>query len=272
MGEKIMEFIKMQGTGNDYIFFDNTDNSFDYDPSELSIRLSDRNFGIGGDGIVLISEDEHGMFWMKMWNSDGSEGKMCGNAIRCVAKYLYDNHFVDGKDFIINTISGPRKIQVRTSDEKVSFVCVNMGSPLWETQKNLKVKIDSLEFSLNCLSVGNPHCVIFTREIFSRNKVEYFGKKIQEMDIFGDGINVEFVKILDKDTLNVQVYERGSGYTLSCGTGACAAAAVSFKLYKSSDPLKVLLPGGELNIKQDKDGDLLMEGECVEVFRGEIKI
>ncbi|MCK9225443.1 MAG: diaminopimelate epimerase [Candidatus Muirbacterium halophilum] len=267
-----MDFIKMQGTGNDYIFIDNTDKIIVSGQPELAKRLSNRNYGIGGDGIVLISKDDNGIFWMNMWNLDGSEGKMCGNAIRCVAKYLYENNMVNGLNFVIQTLSGPKDILIRARNNEVYSVCVNMGKPYWETEKNLRIKIENQDFSLNCVSIGNPHCVIFTSEIFNKDKVEYYGKKIQEMDIFPNGVNVEFVKKINEDILNVQVFERGSGYTLSCGTGACASAAVFFKQYEGSNPLKVILAGGDLFIKQEKNQDIILEGDCVEVFKGKIKI
>lgn len=268
----IIDFIKMHGTGNDYIFFDMTEDIYSFKPDEMAAALCDRNFGIGGDGIVFILKDGDD-FLMRMWNSDGSEGNMCGNAIRCVARYLYEQRLSHKKSFFIRTISGNRDIEIIENKGKVVSVTVNMGKPVFENEKNRVLNIESEKFDINCLSMGNPHCVIYTEKRFSKEEVEYFGEKIQKTDIFPESVNVEFAYMISEHEIDVQVFERGSGYTLSCGTGASAVFAQTYRNGNCSNPCSVKLPGGRLEISCDeKTGNIMMSGDCTEVFRGKINI
>ena len=279
------EFVKMHGCGNDYIYFDCLKSDL-YDPETLSIILSDRHFGIGGDGIVLICPSAVADAKMRMFNADGSEGKMCGNAIRCVGKYLFDRKITEKTELDIETLSGIKHLTLYPENGKVKTVQVDMGKAAL-SPKSLPVllpgeKIVDREanvagghYRITCVSMGNPHCVLFTNDWedfdIDHFEMDALGPKFESDPLFPERVNTEFVKLLPDGTLRMRVYERGSGETFACGTGACAAAvaAVENGLKKKGEPITVRLRGGELSIVYTDDG-VRMTGPATEVFTGEI--
>ena len=277
-----INFVKMHGCGNDYIFIDCREGELDC-PEALSVVLSDRHFGIGGDGIVLILKSEVADAKMRMFNLDGSEGRMCGNAIRCVAKYLYDNKIVNSTEMSIETLSGIKAISVITKNGLVSKACVSMGEAVLEPKKipvllagktviNQALTILDKEYHVTCVSMGNPHCVVFCDDIEELD-LEKIGPKFESHGIFPEKTNTEFVKIIDENTIKMRVWERGSGETLACGTGACAsvvAAVLNGYCNKDAD-IKVVLTGGELTIKYT-DECVYMTGNCEKVFSGMVSV
>ena len=275
----------MHGIGNDYIYFDCLDEPFE-NPNEASVRLSDRHFGIGGDGIVLICPSEVADAKMRMFNADGSEGKMCGNAIRCVGKYLYDSGRVKKTALSIETLSGIKTLQLHIGEDgKTETVKVDMGAPVLdpkeipvslEADENGRVVARKTEIAggmaeITCVSMGNPHCVIFTDP--DALELEKIGPAHENAPIFPDRVNTEFVKVLGKNDLKMRVWERGSGETWACGTGACATAvaAVLNGHANRNEDIKVKLLGGELVIRWTED-TVLMTGPATLVFQGEIEI
>lgn len=278
-----MKFTKMHGAGNDYIYvncFEETVN----DPENLSIKLSDRHKGIGSDGLVLIMKSEISDFKMRMFNADGSEGKMCGNAARCVGKFVYDKHLTDKTSISLETLSGIKHLKLNICDGKVQSVKVNMGKAILNP-KNIPVKsqkdifvneiitVNGLDCRVTCVSMGNPHCVFFTENI-DKIPLEKIGPYFENHELFPDKINTEFVNIIDNKTLDMRVWERGSGETFACGTGACAAvvAAVLCGHCEKDTEITVNLRGGQLKIVYQSDETVFMEGDAVLVFETEIEI
>lgn len=277
-----LQFTKMHGCGNDYIFFNCFTNDIS-EPKALSISLSDRHFGVGSDGIVLISKSNKADAKMRMFNADGSEGKMCGNAIRCVGKYLYDNDIVKNNIITIETLSGIKSLTLYIENSLVSSVSVDMGKPEFNPSKipvyldgekiiNRNVSISDEYYKITCISIGNPHCIIFKDNI---DELDIFsiGAKLEHAPIFPERMNIEFVKVINKNTIKMRVWERGSGETLACGTGACAAviAAIENNLCNKGENVHVNLPGGELIVKYTDDG-ILLTGRAERVFDGSIDI
>lgn len=274
-----MNFTKMHGIGNDYIYF-NCLNEELKDPGKVSIILSDRHLGVGGDGIVLILNSNNCDFRMRMFNADGSEGKMCGNAIRCVGKYLYEKGITD-KDLIeIETLSGVKSLKLHIENNEVINVGVNMGKailtskeiPVLHTSNNIineKIAIDGIDYYITCVSMGNPHCVVFMDEIDNLD-LTTLGPKFENHPMFPDRINTEFVQLIDDKTIKMRVWERGSGETLACGTGACAVVVASAlnNYCKKDEDITVKLLGGDLNIKYQSDGLVYMNGPAEFVFEG----
>lgn len=278
-----LHFTKMHGCGNDYIYFNCLHQEID-NPEGLSVRLSDRKFGIGGDGIVLICPSDIADAKMRMFNLDGSEGKMCGNAIRCVGKFLYDNGIVQKKEVSIETLSGIKTLELFTKDGKVSSARVNMGKAEFEPKQipvtwnksgkiiNQPVTINGQQYHISCISMGNPHCVVFCDTIDSL-PLPALGPKFENAPLFPERVNTEFIKVLDKNTLKMRVWERGSGETWACGTGACAAAvaAVENGYCQKGEDILVKLKGGNLTINYT-DERVLMTGNAETVFTGEIEV
>ena len=274
-----MNFTKMNGIGNDYIYF-NCINEELKDPEKVSIILSDRHFGVGGDGIVLILNSNDSDFKMRMFNADGSEGKMCGNAIRCVGKYVYERGLTK-KDFIkIETLSGVKLLKLLIKNNEVVSVGVNMGEailtsneiPVLHSKNNVineKITIDEIDYYITCVSTGNPHCVVFMDEIDNLDLTS-IGPKFENHPMFPDRINTEFVKLIDANTIQMRVWERGSGETLACGTGACASvvACVLNNHCEKDNDITVKLLGGDLKIKYQSDGFVYMTGTADFVFDG----
>lgn len=277
-----MKFTKMHGIGNDYIYFNCLDNDIK-DPNGLSIALSDRHFGVGGDGIVMIMRSEIADFRMRMFNADGSEGKMCGNATRCIGKYVYEKGLTDKTEFTLETLGGIKVLKLNVSDGKVISVTVDMGKAILKPA-DIPVLIDGYrvvskktilagkEHEITCVSMGNPHCVIFTKDIDNLN-LEKIGPDYENDPIFPERVNTEFVEIIDNKTLKMRVWERGSGETWACGTGAsavCVAAVLNGICDYDTDVL-VKLRGGDLTINYKKDGTVYMTGPATFVFDGELE-
>jgi len=277
-----LKFTKMHGCGNDYIYI----NCFDKEvscPDRLAVILSDRHFGIGGDGIVLICKSSIADAKMRMFNMDGSEGRMCGNAIRCVAKYIYDNGYCRKKKINIETLSGVKTIEVYTENGLVSSAKVDMGKAELDPKKipvdlpgarviNTPVTIKNETYKITCVSMGNPHAVVFADDIDSLN-IAGIGPYFEHNEIFPEQANTEFVQLIDRNTIKMRVWERGSGETLACGTGACAAAVASVLngYCGKGEDIRVFLKGGELIVNYT-DERVLLTGECVKVFEGVIEL
>ena len=228
-----LKFTKMHGCGNDYIYINCLEKEIEYDLKKLAIKLSDRHFGVGGDGIVLICKSGEADVFMRMFNADGSEGKMCGNAIRCVAKYAYEKVGIKKQEMKIQTLSGIKTLFLTIEEEKVVTVKVNMGvadfnansMPLDVAKKevvNEKVMVLGREYFVTCVSMGNPHCVVFLKGVLDLD-VNSLGAEFEKLPLFKEEVNIEFVEKKSDDEIIMRVYERGSKETLACGTGACAA-------------------------------------------------
>lgn len=274
-------FTKMHGCGNDYIYFNCFDQTID-DPEALSIQVSDRHFGIGADGIILICKSECADAKMRMFNADGSEGMMCGNGIRCVGKYLVDNNMVTSDELTIETLSGIKYLKVCEKDSEVRLISVDMGKSSFKSEDigiktdldeviGYPIFIDGKTYEMNCVSVGNPHCVVFVDNVDNID-LQKIGPLFEKHKLFTNGINTEFVEKIDDKTFKMRVWERGSGETLACGTGACAVASVAVKkkyCEKNSD-IRIILKGGELAIKCTENG-VYMTGPAEKVFDGQIK-
>ena len=278
------KFTKMHGCGNDYIYFNCMEQEID-NPEGLSVRLSDRHFGIGGDGVILICKSEIADAKMRMFNLDGSEGKMCGNGIRCVGKYLFDHNIVDSEksEITIETLSGVKTLKVYKQDGVVTKLRVDMGKAELNPKNipvniakekviNEAVTIDDTNYNITCVSMGNPHCVVFVDDTESI-ELEKIGSKFENNELFPESVNTEFVKVLDDSTVLMRVWERGSGETLACGTGACAVAvaAVENGYFSKDKDITVKLKGGELVIKYTDDA-VFMTGFAEKVFEGTIEL
>ena len=281
--KKRLEFTKMQGCGNDYIYFNCFDQKID-NPEGLALKLSDRHFGIGGDGVILIERSEVAAGKMRMFNLDGSEGKMCGNGIRCVAKFMRDNGLVDSDKFTIETLSGIMKIELTRHYGEVNGATVNMGKAVLdpkqipvdlEPNKNgavvdREVEIGGEKYNISCVSMGNPHAVVFMKNIDDFD-IDTIGPKFEFDKLFPERVNTEFIKVIDDRTLKMRVWERGSGETWACGTGACAAtvAAVLNGYCKKDTDIIVKLKGGDLVVRYTDDA-VYMTGDAVTVYSGTI--
>ena len=278
-----LAFTKMQGCGNDYIYFDCMKQEV-FGPESLSVSLSGRHFGIGGDGVVLICPSMVADARMRMFNLDGSEGQMCGNAIRCVGKYLYDNGLVKSEEITIETLAGIKRLRLYVRGGQVVSARVNMGKaelapakiPValdGETVIGRKVSVAGGEYAITCVSMGNPHAVVFMDHL-NALPIEKLGPKFENDPLFPERVNTEFVTVMDESTLKMRVWERGSGETWACGTGASAAAvaAVENGYCKRGSKITVRLRGGDLVIEYMEDGTVYMTGNCVKVFDGTIEI
>ena len=278
-----MKFTKMQGIGNDYVYV----NCFEEtvaDPERVSEIISDRHFGIGADGLVLIMPSDKADFRMRMFNADGSEGNMCGNATRCIGKFVYDNHLTDKTNITLETRSGIKKLTLYPENGKVKTVLVDMGKAVLkpadipmnvsgDTFINKPITVDGKEVFITAVSMGNPHAVTYVDDVDSL-ELEKIGPSFENHPLFPERVNTEFIKILDESTMQMRVWERGSGETWACGTGACAATAASvLKGYFPHDKeITVKLRGGDLFITYKSDGTVLMRGPAETVFTGEIDV
>ncbi len=279
-----MKFTKMQGCGNDYVYVNCFEETVE-DPAAAAIRVSDRHFGIGSDGLILLKPSDIADCEMDMYNLDGSRGAMCGNGIRCVAKLAYDSGCVRKERMSIATMSGIKIIDLTVENGRAVAARVNMGAPILEPEKipvltegrtaiNVPITVDDKEYRFTGVSMGNPHAVIFMDGIRAL-KLEEFGPKFECHPLFPDRVNTEFIEVVDRHTLNMRVWERGSGETLACGTGACAAAVAAILNGKVDGdcPVKVRLLGGELTIEWDRsENTVYMTGPAVTVFTGEIEL
>lgn len=277
-----MKFTKMQGLGNDYVYVDCTKNEL-ANPSEVSKFVSDRHFGIGSDGLILIMSSKIADFRMRMFNSDGSEAEMCGNGVRCVGKYVYDYGLTDKKTVKIETLAGIKVLELTVADGKVKFVKVDMGEPILKpaeipvkSSKDIfvsePVMVDGKEYKFTCVSMGNPHAITYIDDV-DNLEIEKIGPKVENHEIFPRRTNTEFVQVIDRTTLKMRVWERGAGETLACGTGANAVLVASVLNGISERKATVRLLGGDLLIEWDeKDNHVYMTGPAVTVFDGEIDI
>lgn len=276
-------FTKMHGTGNDYVYVNGFEQEIE-NPGELSIRISDRHFGIGSDGLILIVPSKVADCRMRMYNADGSEGAMCGNGIRCVAKYAYEHGIVRSDRITVETQSGIKTLDLTVEDGKVTYVKVNMGVAVLEPACipvtaegddfiSQPLVVDGKEYKATCVSMGNPHCVIFTDHIDEMD-LEKIGPKFENHPMFPDRINTEFVEVVDEKTLRMRVWERGSGETISCGTGTCAVtvAAVLNGLCKREQEIEIQVRGGKLYDTYKENGEVYMRGPAETVFDGEMTI
>lgn len=281
-GKQKLPFIKMQGTSNDYIYIDCFKNRVP-SPEFLSIFLSDRSTGVGGDGVILICPSEVADAKMKMYNRDGSEGKMCGNGIRCVAKYIYDSGIAKKEVVKIETLSGIKECRVITKLGTVTKVTVDMGKPEFDPKcipvnldgdliVNREAEIEDITYNLTCLSMGNPHSVVFVNSV-DKLDLTKIGPQFAECPLFPQGVNAEFVELIDENTIKMRVWERGSGETMACGTGACAsavAAVLNGHCQKNTD-IRVILKGGDLIVNYTGNG-VIMTGDAHKVFEGVVEI
>lgn len=277
-----MKFTKMHGLGNDYIYV-NCFTETVYNPSEVSKKLSDRHFGIGSDGLVLILPSENADFRMRMFNSDGSEAEMCGNAIRCVGKYAYDYGLTKEKKISIETLAGNKFLEMEEANGKIELVKVDMGEPILVPDKipvdaygesfvAQDVKVGDKVYSLTCVSMGNPHAVTYVNDV-NNFQLHEEGPKIETHLMFPKKINAEFVEVIDRNTLKMRVWERGAGETMACGTGACAVLVSSVLNNLSERKAIVKLLGGDLMIEwSEKDNHVYMTGPATKVFDGEVEL
>lgn len=278
-----MKFTKMQGAGNDYIYVNCFEETVE-NPEAVAVRVSDRHFGVGADGLVLIKPSQKADFFMDMYNADGSRGKMCGNATRCVAKYVYDHKMTDKDEIALETLSGIKIIKITVEDGKAVAARVNMGAPILkgceiptkfdgETVVSQKLTVDKKTCDVTCVSMGNPHCVLYVDDVHALD-LPRIGPKFEHHEMFPDRINTEFIHIINETEFDMRVWERGSGETLACGTGACAAAVASVLngFCKRDTEIKVNLLGGTLYINWTADGDVYMTGPAETVCTGEIEL
>ncbi len=276
-----MKFTKMHGCGNDYVYVNCFEENVG-DPASVAIRVSDRHFGIGSDGLILICPSDTADFEMKMYNADGSEGSMCGNGIRCVGKYVYDHGMTDKTEVAISTKSGIKHLVFTVEDGKVSKVRVNMGPAILAPKEipckasgnraiNEPILVNGAEYHFTGVSMGNPHAVVFYEGVKDM-PIELIGPAFETHPYFPDRVNTEFIEVLDAHTLRMRVWERGSVETLACGTGACAAAVAAILGNKVEDgKVFVELLGGTLEIEWDRENNLVyMTGPAETVFEGEI--
>ena len=275
-----MRFTKMQGCGNDYVFVDCFREQVE-DPARTARTVSDRHFGIGSDGLILIKPSKRADFAMEMYNADGSRGAMCGNGIRCLAKYVYDHGMTAGERITVETGSGVKTLLLTVKDRRVAEVQVDMGSPEFRASRipvrtdreqalEVPVCIQGKNYRYTAVSMGNPHAVVPVEDP-EKLDLGRLGPEFEHYRDFPDRVNTEFVKILDHETLQMRVWERGSGETLACGTGACAAAVAAVRNgWISGRRATVRLPGGTLRIRWDPQGSVYMTGPAETVFEGDI--
>ncbi|MBP3926828.1 MAG: diaminopimelate epimerase [Clostridium sp.] len=266
-----MKFTKMQGLGNDYVYVNCFEETVEH-PQAVAVAVSDRHFGIGSDGLILIKPSEVADCQMDMYNLDGSRGAMCGNGIRCVGKYAYDHGIVDKTKISVETPSGIKYLDMKAENGRVTAVTVDMGQPAVTSELPEKIEVDGKEYEFTGISIGNPHAVLFVDEVADL-ELEKIGPKFENHVRFPDRTNTEFVKVLDRTHVKMRVWERGSGETMACGTGACAVAVASILAGYVENTVEVQLLGGPLQITWDRENDrVYMTGPAVEVFSGEYDI
>ena len=277
-----MKFTKMQGIGNDYVYVNCLQETIE-NPSELAKKISDRHYGVGSDGLIMINPSDKADFEMEMYNADGSRGEMCGNGIRCVAKYVYDYGLTDKTSISVETLAGIKYLDLTVEDGKVVLVKVDMGKPMLRPEEvpvvsekeeviDEPITVDGQEYRMTCVSMGNPHAVVFIDQDVKEFPLETVGVKFENHERFPKRVNTEFVNVLDRHTAQMRVWERGSGETLACGTGACAVAVACALNGLTEDEVTVKLLGGDLQIKWDREQNTVyMTGPAEVVFDGEWK-
>ena len=277
-----LQFTKMQGLGNDYVYVDCTKKKLE-NASEVAVKVSDRHFGIGSDGLILINASSVADFEMEMYNADGSRGEMCGNGIRCVAKYVYDYGLTDQTHISVETLGGIKYLDLTAKEGRVRQVRVDMGRPMLcpteipviangESVIDMPIEVDGTEYRMTAVGMGNPHTVVFVEDVDGL-EIEQIGPKFEHHPCFPNRVNTEFVKVLDRNTVKMRVWERGSGETLACGTGACAVAVACILNGLTENKVTVQLLGGDLLIEWDREADkVYMTGPAEVVFDGEIEL
>ncbi|MGN0273571.1 MAG: diaminopimelate epimerase [Chordicoccus sp.] len=280
-----MHFTKMQGIGNDYVYVDGSKER-PADVSKTAVMVSDRHFGIGSDGLILINPSDKADFEMEMYNADGSRGKMCGNGIRCVGKYVYDHGLTNKTTITVDTLAGVKTLQLTLGEDgKVSAARVDMGEPVLKPE-DIPVKLPgdrvvavpksfgNMLYEITCVSMGNPHCVVFPGQDIKDMDLEKIGPIFENDPVFPERVNTEFINVVNDHEIRMRVWERGSGETWACGTGACAAAVASALNGYTGTEVTVHLLGGDLHIEWDRDNTnhVFMTGPAAEVFEGDIDV
>ncbi len=278
-----MKFTKMHGIGNDYVYVDCTKKDVEQ-PGKIAKLVSDRHFGIGSDGLILIKSSETADFRMDMYNADGSQGEMCGNGIRCVGKYVYDYGLTTQTELVIETLAGYKKLSLMVEQGKVAKVRVNMGEPILAPEKipviadrepviQEPIVVCDKEWKVTCVSVGNPHAVVFLEEPVMEFDMEKVGPYFENHERFPNRINTEFIEVVNRDRLKMRVWERGANETFACGTGACASAVAAVLNGYCNRKVTIELLGGELEIEwKESDNCIYMTGSATTVFDGEIHL
>ena len=274
-----MKFTKWQGTGNDFVIVNGFEETI-VDYSTKAIEVCDRHYGIGADGLIMVLPSSIADFQMRIINSDGSEPEMCGNGIRCFARYVYESGLTNKTELCVETLAGIIRPTLLLENDRVESVCVDMGEPRLQRGEiptagnpmekviNELLTVGDCTYRITCVSMGNPHCVIFTENVDSMD-LPAFGKPIEEHPFFPRKTNVEFVQVMDRRNLRMRVWERGAGVTLACGTGTCATVVAAVLNNNTDRKVKVRLDGGELLVEWREDNHVYMTGPAVEVFRGE---
>ncbi len=275
-----MKFMKMEGLGNDYVYINCFQEKVE-NPEELAVRYSDRHFGIGSDGIILIKPSEVADFCMDMYNADGSRSEMCGNGIRCVGKYVYDYGLTDKTEISVETLAGIKYLKLILKDGKVDLVTVDMGAPELRTEKipvalrlneviDQPIQVGNTVYRMTCVSMGNPHAVVFVDAV-EKFPLETVGPMFEHHVMFPNRVNAEFIEVLNRKEVNMRVWERGTGETLACGTGACASTVACILNHKTEDEITLHLLGGDLKVAWDREKNTIyMTGPARAVFGGEI--
>lgn len=278
----MLKFTKMHGLGNDYVYMDCTKSGIPDNVTSLAQFVSNRHFGVGSDGLILICASEICDFKMRMFNLDGSEAQMCGNGIRCVGKFVYDKGLTSKTEITVETLAGVKKLKLQVENQKVAMVEVDMGEPILEASKipvvaitspvtGLKLQAKEKEFNFTCVSMGNPHAITIVDNV-KEFDVKKYGSRLEVDAHFPEKANIEFIKIIDENTIEMRVWERGSGETFACGTGACAVAVACYLNGLTKNEVTVKLLGGDLNIKWNKENNhIYMTGPAVTVFEGELE-
>lgn len=277
-----MKFTKMEGLGNDYIYVNCFQEKVEH-PEEIAVRYSDRHFGIGSDGLILICPSDIADFRMVMYNADGSQAEMCGNGIRCVGKYVYDYGLTRKTDVSVETLAGIKYLNLLVTNGTVEQVTVDMGAPILDAEQipvafsrtqviNEPILVNQTEYHMTCVSMGNPHAVVFVDSV-KDIPLEKLGPLFENHRLFPKRINTEFVEIINDSEVNMRVWERGAGETLACGTGACASTVACILNQKTKDEIVLHLLGGDLKVKWDRAvNKVYMTGPAKVVFDGEIKL
>ncbi len=277
----MLQFTKMHGLGNDYVYMDAINQKIE-NRSELAKFVSERHFGIGSDGLILICPSEKADFRMQMFNQDGSEAEMCGNGIRCVGKFVYDKGLTKKETITVETLAGIKTLVMTAKNGKIETARVDMGEPILEPEKipvisnenpvkNLKLEVENKDFTFTCVSMGNPHAVTFIKEDVNKFDICKYGAKLEVNKAFPKKANIEFINVIDDKTLKMRVWERGAGETLACGTGACAVTVSAILNGYTKRAVTVHLLGGDLKIEWNKnDNHVYMTGPATTVFEGKI--
>lgn len=275
-----MKFTKMHGCGNDYVYVNCFKEKVE-NPGEVSVKISDRHFGIGSDGLILICPSEIADFKMRMFNSDGSEGAMCGNGVRCVAKYVYDYGLTDKTFVSLETKAGIKYLDITVEDGKATMIKVDMGAPITKpadipaiSDKEIivdePIEVDGKEYRVTCVSMGNPHAVLFVEDTKTVD-IENIGPKLEHHKMFPDRANIEFIQVVDRNHIKMRVWERGAGETLACGTGTCASVYACILNGLTEDSVDVEVLGGTIHIDYDREKNtIFMTGPAAVSFDGEI--